>query len=138
MLLDLRSLVEAPAPPIIHISGAPGILLRRPRRLLPILAAISPATVRAGGRAFLLTVHGSQFVSTSVVQLDDSPRMTTFVSAGELVAAILPRDIFFPGIRRVSVVTPSEGRSRELGLSVLDREGVSLVDVRWLVLLDEL
>ena len=50
-----------------------------------------------------------------------------------------PRDIVFAGVRHISVATPGEGRSNEIDLHVLlDRDDLSLVDVRWLVLLGEL
>jgi hypothetical protein len=44
-----------------------------------------------------------------------------------------------PSIRRISVVSPSEGRSREIGLSVdLDRRAIALANQRLLMLLAEI
>jgi len=81
------------------------------RALTPAPGAYSllPDNVVAGGLAFTLTVHGSQFVPWSVVRWNGANRMTTFVSSTELQAAIDAADITAGGTAQVSVLTPAPG-----------------------------
>ncbi len=58
----------------------------------PSLASSSVSSaITAGGGAFTLTVTGSNFVSSSVVQWNGTPRPTTFVSSSSLQGAISRR-----------------------------------------------
>jgi uncharacterized repeat protein (TIGR03803 family) len=57
----------------------------------PTITSISPTSVIAGGAAFTLTVNGKNFVRGSTVNFNGKARSTTFVSATQLTAAILPR-----------------------------------------------
>lgn len=75
----------------------------------PIASSLSPDSVVAGGSAFTLTVHGSQFVPWSVVRWNGANRITTFVSSTELQAAIDAADIASVGTAQVSVLTPVPG-----------------------------
>jgi hypothetical protein len=52
---------------------------------------------------FTLTVTGSNFDSSSVVNWNGSPRVTTFGNSSQLTASILPQDAAFPGTAGVSV-----------------------------------
>src|SRR5580704_8284768 len=54
---------------------------------------VVPAAAVPGGTGFSLTVSGAGFVNGSVVDWNGSPRTTTFVSAGQVTAAILASDI---------------------------------------------
>ncbi len=85
----------------INTAGAPNPV--------PALNSISPASATAGGAAFTLTVNGSGFLSSSVVQWNGSNRTTTFVSSTQLTAAITAADIAAAGTARVTVVNPSPG-----------------------------
>ena len=69
----------------------------------PSLSSLSPATVNAGGGAFVLTAVGSGFSSTSSLQWNGSARPTTFVSANELRASISASDIASPASVPVAV-----------------------------------
>ena len=70
----------------------------------PTLTALSPSSVAAGGPAFTLTVTGSNFVSgPSVVRWNGADRLTTFVSATQLTAAIPATDIAAAGSASVTV-----------------------------------
>ena len=75
----------------------------------PVASSLSPDSVVAGGSAFTLTVHGSQFVPWSAVRWNGANRATTFVSATELRAAIDAGDIATGGTAQVSVLTPAPG-----------------------------
>ncbi|HKC89651.1 MAG TPA: PPC domain-containing protein, partial [Blastocatellia bacterium] len=80
-----------------------------PPNPLPVVTSINPSTVSAGGAAFTLTVNGSGFVSSSVVQLNGVNRPTTFVDAGKLTAQIPPEDIATSGDAMIRVVSPAPG-----------------------------
>lgn len=68
------------------------------------LTQAMPASVTAGGPAFVDTVIGTGFSSSSVVRWNGSPRTTTFVSTTELLAQITASDIAAPGSASVTVV----------------------------------
>jgi hypothetical protein len=76
---------------------------------LPAIASLTPNAVLAGTSAFTLTITGSNFVSTSTVQWNGSPRTTTYVSSTVLQAAISATDIATPGTVAVTVSNPTPG-----------------------------
>jgi hypothetical protein len=86
----------------------------------PSLTSISPAQATGGGVAFTLTVLGSSFVPNSVVRWNGSDRVTTFVSATELQAAITATDIATGGDAQITVFNPAPvgGASGALALQV--------------------
>lgn len=75
----------------------------------PTVVSVSPANVVAGGAEFALTVSGSNFVPSSVVQWNGVARPTVFVSAGELRATIAAADIAVPTSSVVMVSSPPPG-----------------------------
>lgn len=75
----------------------------------PLANAISPGSVAAGAPAFSLDVQGSNFVSGSVVNWNGSPRPTSFISSGELQAAIGASDVAAAQIATITVSTPAPG-----------------------------
>ncbi len=76
---------------------------------VPALSSISPASAVAGGAAFTLTLNGSNFVSSSVVQWNANNRTTAFVNSSQLTAQIPASDIAAAGTARVSVFNPAPG-----------------------------
>ncbi len=76
---------------------------------VPTITTLSPNSKSAGSGAFTLTVNGTNFISSSVVQWNGSPRTTTFVSATQLTAAITAADIQMANLYSVSVVNPTPG-----------------------------
>jgi hypothetical protein len=68
------------------------------------IGGISPSNAVAGAAATTLTVTGSGFTSSSVVQWNGSPRATTFVSSAQLTAAISSADLAAAGNATVTVV----------------------------------
>jgi len=75
----------------------------------PAITSLSPASALAGGPAFTLTVNGTGFVSTSTVNFNNAPKVTTFVSATQLTAAIPAADIATVGTPPVTVTSPTPG-----------------------------
>ncbi|HEX2440675.1 MAG TPA: hypothetical protein VHT71_20350 [Methylomirabilota bacterium] len=76
---------------------------------VPALSGLVPATALAGSAPFTLTVNGSGFASSSVVRWNGSDRATTFVSGGQLTAAITSADLTTAGSFPVTVYTPAPG-----------------------------
>jgi hypothetical protein len=72
----------------------------------PTLTSLSPSTGIAGGNGLTLTVNGTNFTTTAIVQWNGSARTTTFVSPTQLTAAITADDILAPGTASVTVLNP--------------------------------
>jgi hypothetical protein len=68
-----------------------------------------PDAIAPGGAGFTLTVNGTGFVTSSVVNWSGSPRATTFVSSSKLTATILASDIATASTAAVTVVSPGPG-----------------------------
>ena len=80
----------------------PGVPSKNP---VPAIASVSPTSVQAGTGDYTLTVTGSNFVPQSIVEyLHYCP--TTYVSATELRALILAKDIQLAGNYTVDVYNP--------------------------------
>src|SRR5262249_9028560 len=73
----------------------------------PAVSTVSPNSAPAGGLAFTLTVHGSNFVSASTVEWNGVSRTTTVVSSTLLQAHIMAADLAAPGTVTVTVFNPS-------------------------------
>jgi hypothetical protein len=76
---------------------------------LPTTTGLSPNLVQAGAAGFTLTVTGTNFVASSVVQWNGANRATTYVSATQLTAAIPAADVAVAGTPQVTVVNPAPG-----------------------------
>ena len=77
---------------------------------VPAITTLSPATMRVGSAASTLTVNGTGFVATSVVQINGASRTTTFVSSTQLQAMVLASDVTTLGATpAVCVVTGTPG-----------------------------
>jgi hypothetical protein len=76
---------------------------------VPTVTTLSPTNVIAGSGAFTLTVNGTNFLITSVVNFGGTPRVTTFVSATQVTAAILAGDVVTAGTPAVTVTSPAPG-----------------------------
>ena len=68
-----------------------------------------PDAIPPGSAGFELTLSGTGFVSSSVVNWNGSARSTTFVNSSQLTASILASDIAKPGSGQVTVVSPGPG-----------------------------
>ena len=75
----------------------------------PTITSLQPAATLEGSAAFSLTVNGTNFLSSSVVNWNGSPRTTTYVSATQVTAAITAADVATAGIASVTVVNPAPG-----------------------------
>lgn len=83
----------------------------------PVANALSPTGTAAGSAAFVLDVQGSNLVSGSTVNWNGSPRSTTFISNGELQAAINASDVATAQLAAITVSTPAPGGGSSAPLS---------------------
>lgn len=82
-----------------------GIIVPNP---VPTLTSLNPNTAVAGGAAFTLTLMGTNFVPTSVVQWNGQNRVTNFANS-QLTAQITAADIANAGTAQITVVNPAPG-----------------------------
>jgi hypothetical protein len=68
-----------------------------------------PMTAAPGGPGFTLTVNGTEFVSTSVVNWNGTALATTFVTSSQLTATVPASNIAVPGTAAVTVMNPAPG-----------------------------
>jgi len=76
---------------------------------VPQITSLSPDNANAEDAAFLLTVNGSKFLSSSSVLWNDTSLPTTYVSAGQLTAEVPSADLAAAGTANVSVRNPAPG-----------------------------
>lgn len=96
----------------------------------PTITSLSPNTVPVGSTGFTLTVNGANFVSGSVVLVNNSSRTTTFVNANQLTAQLAAADRSTPGGRTITVFnpTPGGGTSNPLTLTVTSGNPIPQID----------
>ena len=85
-------------------------------RPAPTIGSLSATTITFAEvqQGFLLTVNGSQFVSSSVVVINGTTLSTTVMSSQQLQVTITTASISGPGTASVTVNTPS-GNSGNVG-----------------------
>jgi hypothetical protein len=84
----------------------------------PVLSTLSPSSVTAGAASFTLTVDGSSFVSTSVINWNGAALSTTFVNSTQLTATVGSSLITNEGSVTVTVSTPSGGTSSSSNFTI--------------------
>ncbi len=77
--------------------------------LAPVISSISPSTATVGESAFSLSVTGSNFVTSSVVNFNGSPLSTSFSTPSQISALIPITDLVAQGAFSITVTTPSNG-----------------------------
>jgi len=75
----------------------------------PGIGSLSPTSFTAGAASGTLTVTGTGFVPTSVVNINGAPRTTSFASATSVTVALSSGDLAAAGINTVTVVNPMPG-----------------------------
>jgi outer membrane protein assembly factor BamB len=86
--------------------------------VLPVINHITPSTVKAGTKAFILTVTGEHFAKGNRVLWKGVARETTFVSATTIRAKVLANDIAKAGKYVVSVYRPGRNAATSNGVAV--------------------
>lgn len=117
-------------------SGALTFVVANP---FPRLASLTPGQVPTKTPGATVTVRGTGFCPTSVVQWETSPRATTYVSPTEVRVRLTATDLARPGKFRLRVVNPGPGGGISADLpfavggvnltatAVLRREGANVV-----------
>jgi len=78
-------------------------------RPMPVIGSLSPSTITFAQvqQGFVLTVNGSNIVSSSEVVINSTPLSPTVVSEEQLKVKLTTDVISAPGPVKVSVLTPS-------------------------------
>jgi uncharacterized protein len=76
---------------------------------LPAVSSLSPASIATGSADSLLSVSGSNFVASSVVNWDGAPLATTYVNASQLTALVPASDVAAAATANVTVSNPAPG-----------------------------
>jgi hypothetical protein len=74
-----------------------------------IVGPVKPMAVAPGSGPFVLSVHGANFVPGAIVNWNNQPRKTNFVSGHELQAHILAADVATNTAGLISVTNPPPG-----------------------------
>src|SRR5580692_8521619 len=74
-----------------------------------IVGPAEPMAVAAGSGPFVLSVYGANFVPGAIVNWNNQPRKTNFVSGHELQAHILAADVAKNTAGLISVTNPPPG-----------------------------
>ncbi|HUY15358.1 MAG TPA: hypothetical protein VMX16_17280 [Terriglobia bacterium] len=93
----------------------------------PALSSISPAVIAAGAPDTAVTINGNGFVSTSVVDLNRLPLITTFVSATQLTATLPTASLASAATDQIAVTTPGPGGGTSTSASLAVTAVASLV-----------
>ncbi|HKZ03624.1 MAG TPA: DUF4214 domain-containing protein, partial [Pyrinomonadaceae bacterium] len=100
--------------PITVFNAAPGggtssavdLTLNNP---LPTITTLAPNNIPEASAAFALTINGSNFVSSSVVEWNGQSRSTSFVNGSQLTAQVSASDVATAGTASVTVINPGPG-----------------------------
>ncbi len=76
---------------------------------IPAIYSISPNSARINAGAISMIVSGNNFVSGSVVRLNDTDRPTTFINSRTLRAQLDYYDLKFLGSYQITVFNPTPG-----------------------------
>jgi hypothetical protein len=98
-------------PPVLPVPTPTPTPTPNPNPQAPAISFLNPGSAIVGDNSFTLTVQGTNFTNSSVVQFNGSARVTTFVSSTELQATITAADVVTVGVATVSVLDPSNGPS---------------------------
>ncbi|HTQ57960.1 MAG TPA: Ig-like domain-containing protein [Bryobacteraceae bacterium] len=104
-----RTITASAVDPIGNSASATESVNVVPLNPLPGLVSLSPPSATHGGKAFTLTVNGSNFVSGCSVMWNGAARTTTFVNSGQVTAKIQAADIANAGTASVTVRNPAPG-----------------------------
>jgi trimeric autotransporter adhesin len=97
------------APGLLIASPSVNFAIDGPNNAAPSVNSLSPSSTAAGGEDLQILVKGSGFAASSVVELDNTPLATSYLSASQLVAVIPAAGIAAQGTSEVAVTTPAPG-----------------------------
>ena len=77
----------------------------------PTIVSLSPSSKTAGAAGFTLTVNGTYYDATAVVNWNGTPLVTTYVNSGQVTAPITSGMVASPGTASVTVSTTTSGQT---------------------------
>jgi len=93
---------------------------------LPSLSSLSPQSVLAGAPTLTLTVNGSNFSSTSMVNWNNTTLPTAFVNPNQLTATVASSLLGSPASADVTVTNPSPGGGTSASLPFSITQSIAL------------
>jgi len=115
---ELQAAIPASA---IAIAGNPYVIVTNPGGVVSVLTtftvnnpsptggSVAPPSLPAGSNALTLSVSGSGFTPGSVVLVNGSSRITTYISSTLLQATLLPSDLAAGATLNITVSNPPPG-----------------------------
>ena len=88
-------------------SGAARFVITSTFNPAPTLSSINPTAVNAGSPDVILTINGSDFLPSSVVEWNGLLLPTTYLSEGHLEAQIPASELAAPGVAAIVVLNPA-------------------------------
>jgi hypothetical protein len=75
------------------------------------ISFVSPSGANVGAQALTLTVNGNSFLNTSIVEWNNTPLVTTYLSSAQLLAQVTSADLATAGTVNLDVYTPGTAQS---------------------------
>jgi hypothetical protein len=92
------------------LSGSQNLTVSNPSsNPTPAISSISPNSKMIGDSAFILTIYGTGFMSTSIARLNGFNKTTTFVNSTQLITTILASELLTIGNFPITVFNPAPG-----------------------------
>ena len=85
----------------------------------PTIASVSPTTEQVGATNPKVTVTGTNYVSTTVINVNGSARPTTFTSSTQVSVALSAADLATAGTLSLSAVNPTPGGGSSAQIAVI-------------------
>lgn len=89
--------------------GTTGVVLFAINSPVPFINNVSPNPVTGTGLPVTITVDGGNFVGSSVVRFNNSPRQTVFLGTTQLAATLLATDLVGITSASITVLSPEPG-----------------------------
>ena len=108
-LLVLAGCGGSGSPPQPSSTSQPPSSSGTPGNPTPSIVSITPPSLVAGSASQMLTVNGSGFIASSVVNINGAALTTAYVSAASVTAAVPAALIAADGTEKVTVSNPAPG-----------------------------
>ncbi len=82
---------------------------------MPAIAQLAPNNATSGSTGFTLTVNGTDFSTTAIVNWNGTALTTTYISTSQLMATVSATDIATPTTVPVTVTNPAHAGSGAYG-----------------------